>query len=129
MAEWFIKNLESGGIPERGPFRPNDLLELVRSGEVVPETIIRKDDSAWFQAGDVGGLFEAAMRPTINHFCPHCAAAVPEPPCTCAKCDANLTRTRQQITENSIVSQDDRSVSAKGHSVQNWLKKKVGKKK
>ena len=129
MAEWFIKNSDSGGAPERGPYRPNELLELVRSGEVGPETNIRKDNSPWFRASDVGGLFEAAMRPTIHHYCPHCSAAVAEPPCTCPKCDANLTRTREEIQENSIVSQDDRGRSSGGQSVQDWLRRKVGKKK
>lgn len=129
VAEWFIQNSDPRGAPELGPFRPNELLEMVRSGEVGPDTIIRKNDSSWFQAAEVGGLFEAAMRPTIHHFCPHCTAPVPEPPCSCPKCDTNLTRTREEIKENSIVSQDDRAQSGRGQSVQEWLKRKVGKKK
>ncbi len=129
MAEWYIKNTDPNGAPERGPYRPNELLDLVRAGDVVPGTIIRKDDSAWFMAGDVGGLFEAARRPTIKHFCPHCKASVPEPPCSCPKCEAHLTRTREEITENSIASDSDRDVPGKGQSVQAWLRKKVGKKK
>ena len=127
MAEWFIKSNDLNDGGDKGPYRPNDLLQLVRSGEVVRETMIRKDDSAWFQAGDVGGLFEAAMRPTIDYFCPKCNTAIGEPPCMCPKCDANVTRAKQVITENSI--SDSANHSATGRSVQNWLKNKVGKKK
>ena len=125
MAEWFIKNQDDQGVSEEGPFRPSELLDLVRLGRVVRETIIRKDNSAWFQAGEVGGLFEAAMRPTIEYFCPHCSAPISQPPCNCPKCDMHLTRAREKITENSIASTHSLEASS---GMQRWLKKKMGKK-
>ncbi len=46
----------------RGPMSPQELLELVRDGQVTPTTPVRKNDSKWFRADTVGGLFEAAFR-------------------------------------------------------------------
>ena len=45
-----------------GPLSPPELLEKVRVGDVTPTTMVRKNDSKWFRADQVGGLFEAAFR-------------------------------------------------------------------
>ena len=45
-----------------GPIPPSELLELIRSGDVTATTMVRKNDSRWFRADSVGGLFEAAFR-------------------------------------------------------------------
>jgi hypothetical protein len=45
-----------------GPISPSELLELIRSGDVTATTMVRKNDSRWFRADSVGGLFEAAFR-------------------------------------------------------------------
>jgi hypothetical protein len=87
--------------------------------------MLRKDDSTWFAASDVGGLFEAAMRPTIRYFCPQCETEVSEPPVTCPKCDRDIRRAKTQITENSITNRSDRSVTEQaGSSVKKWLNRK-----
>ncbi|NNE01293.1 MAG: DUF4339 domain-containing protein [Pirellulaceae bacterium] len=130
MAEWFVKVSESesdeGVI---GPLRPSELLAMVRKGDVVPESKIRKDNSAWFEAVEVGGLFEAAIRPTISYFCPHCDSPIPEPPVVCAKCLKDVRKAREEIKENAISNRDDDSLRTQaGRSVQSWLKKKVQKK-
>jgi hypothetical protein len=130
VAEWFIKNTDAEDAGDIGPLRPNELLDLVRAGVVRPETPIRKNDSAWFKAKEVGGLFEAAMRPTINYYCPKCDSPVPEPPSTCPKCLVDIERARRVIIENTIVSGDaggKRSTTSR--SMQNWLQKKIGKRK
>jgi hypothetical protein len=101
------------------------LLQKVRSGEVTRETKLRKGDSAWFLAGEVGGLFEAAMRPTIEHFCPQCETAVPAPPVVCHHCGRELHHAVTKITENTIVNPTEKSLSEQaGRSVQQWLQKK-----
>ena len=130
MAEWFVKIAETETDEEvLGPLRPSDLLKMVRAGEVVRETEIRKDDSAWFPAGKVGGLFEAAIRPTITYFCPQCDTQVTEPPVTCPKCLRDIRKAREEIVENTIGSTDEQSYSTQaGRSVQNWLNKKVRRK-
>ena len=98
---------------------------MVRSGEVTSETKLRKDNSPWFSAAEVGGLFEAAMRPTIRYFCPQCETEVSEPPVTCPKCDRDIRRARTQITENTISNSGDRSIAEQaGNSVKNWLNRK-----
>lgn len=45
-----------------GPLSPQQLLELVRIGDVTVTTRVRKNDSSWFRADEVSGLFEAAFR-------------------------------------------------------------------
>ena len=121
MTEWFIQSDEE----DDGPFRPKELLEKVRDGEVVKTTLIRKDDSKWFKAGDVGGLFEAAMRPTIEYFCPQCDSEVNEPPTVCVSCGREIREGITRITENAIIDPASRSIADKtSRSVKKWLQKK-----
>jgi len=128
MTAWFVQREND----ELGPLRPAELLALVRDGSVQPETKLRKDDSSWFIAGEVGGLFEAARRPTIEHFCTHCEnVRVAPPPSTCPKCDRILLKTRQQITEHSIGKPSRRSGESPSNgpaaSARRWLQKRKKK--
>ncbi len=130
MTSWYVQtpnpDFEEDFI---GPLRPSELLKLVRDGQVGPDHLVRKDDSAWFEAREVGGLFEAAMRPTIDLFCPRCSAQVAEVPTVCPKCGVEIIKAREEITENTILKPGDRSMSTQaGRSVQKWLQKKVRKK-
>lgn len=112
---------EAGDI---GPLRPSQLLELVRRGKVKPETMLRKDDSAWFPASSVGGLFEAAVAPTYLYHCPQCGAQVTKPPCTCPKCDREIAHLRPQIITNQIDGDEPPGGDDKPRrSMQNWLSK------
>ncbi|MGB1707785.1 MAG: DUF4339 domain-containing protein [Rubripirellula sp.] len=123
MTRWFVQQDESQ--EDLGPLRPSELLELVRGGKVTSESMLRKDDSNWFSAASVGGLFEAAMRPTIRYFCPQCETEVTEPPVNCHECGREIHQALTQITENTIVNQADQTaVGNAGNSVKNWLKKK-----
>jgi hypothetical protein len=56
--KWYFKQ----GGRTIGPMSNLDLLAKVRSGEIVVGSWIRKDDSAWFPAEEVNGLFETAFR-------------------------------------------------------------------
>lgn len=126
MAEWFVQQDDA----DLGPLRPAELLDLVRNGTVVPETLVRKDDSSWFVASGVGGLFEAARRPTIEHYCTRCDARVSTPPCTCPKCDLLLTKTRKQIIEHSIGKKSsiiDSTSNGPAASAKRWLQRKIKK--
>lgn len=129
MTDWYVQQPNPEFEEEFiGPLRPSELLKLVRDGQVGPEHLLRKDDSAWFEAREVGGLFEAAMRPTIQLFCPGCHMQLQEVPTTCPKCGLEVVKAKEEITENSIVGPNDVSMSQAGRSVQKWLKKKVRKK-
>lgn len=123
MSDWFVQTV--GG--EQGPFRPAELLKLVRGGAVTPETSIRKGDSAWFPAGSVGGLFEAARRPTIEYFCPACGVPVREPPCSCPECGREIHRAKLRITENNIAVDGEAHPSTPTRSMRRWLQKVRGK--
>ena len=68
MADWFVQIVGTG--EEAGPYRPGELLDLVRNGEVTPESMLRKDNSSWFAAADVGGLFEMRCGQPSNIFVP-----------------------------------------------------------
>ncbi len=126
VTNWFIQSDKE--LDDLGPFRPSELLNKVRAGEVTRETKLRKDDTAWFDAGDVGGLFEAAMRPTIEYFCPQCETQVNEPPVVCHKCGCEIRKAIAKITENCIVNANDQSLTGQAEqSVQNWLRKKKTK--
>ena len=49
-----------------GPLTSSELLHRVKRGEISEQTPIRKNNSKWFPAGEVNGLFDAAFhdRPT-----------------------------------------------------------------
>ncbi|MCA9140460.1 MAG: hypothetical protein KDB00_27000 [Planctomycetales bacterium] len=119
---------------EVGPLRPRELLTLVRKGEIKPETRLRKDDSAWFPAADVGGLFEAAVRREVLYYCPACGQRIGPPPRTCPNCLRDIGRNEARVVVPEKVKGDialhgqiDEPKEAQ-NSVQSWLKKKVAKK-
>ncbi|MCC9657314.1 GYF domain-containing protein [Rhodopirellula halodulae] len=124
MSVWFVQR----GDEQLGPLKPAELLALVRDGSVVAETKIRKDDSNWFTASEVGGLFEAARRPTIEHYCPNCNVRVNQPPTHCPECGKDLERTKTRIIENSIAQTkrpSDSQSSGPSNSAKRWLQKKI----
>lgn len=134
MTQWYVQKPSDDPtqINEMiGPLKPAELLKLVRQGDVVPESLVRKDDSAWFEAREVGGLFEAAMRPTISYFCHQCEAPITEPPVECPKCGAAVQKeqARRLIKENSILRKEDQTLTGQASkSMQKWLRKKGRKK-
>ncbi|MEZ6090404.1 MAG: DUF4339 domain-containing protein [Pirellulaceae bacterium] len=83
MSEWFIQHDEETEI---GPLRPSELLDLVRKGIVTPETLCRKEDSPWYRAQDVGGLFKAAESQVVGSRCPFCQKRISTPPTYCKGC-------------------------------------------
>lgn len=123
MSLWYVQSAES----DVGPLRPAELLDLVRGGKVVAETMVRKDDSSWFAAREVGGLFEAARRPTIEHFCPDCGEKVGQPPTHCARCIKDLMKTKTKITEHSVGggrSSTPPSSNGPSDSAKRWLQRR-----
>ncbi|MCD0461576.1 GYF domain-containing protein [Roseiconus lacunae] len=136
MSVWFLQRFEGNVQSEVGPLQPKELLELVRKGDIKPETMLRKNDSAWFPAKEVGGLFEAAYRPVIVFYCPGCGKKIPKPPVSCRHClrDVGANEAREVKTAVTSVAptkpQPTPSAAADEgqRSVQNWLKKKVARK-
>ncbi len=122
MSQWFVQ--EEDDAEPLGPFTPSELLALVRRGTVTRETKLRKDDSPWFLAVDVGGLFEAAVRPTIILHCPGCNSVIPEPPCMCPQCGRQVETARREKVENRIQSPAEYArQNGIGASMQSWLSK------
>lgn len=131
VADWFLKRTEGTVQTEVGPLRPSELLSLVRKGEIQPDTMLRKDDSAWFAARTVGGLFEAAMRQELQYFCPGCNSRIRQPPVTCAKCLRDVQKGEARVVKpepvSGVVVPDEAPDLAEEarKSVQGWLAKKV----
>lgn len=120
MNIWFVQGPEE----ETGPFRPAELLELVRQGKIRPETLLRKDDSAWFEAAQVGGLFEAAVRPTMEYFCPACNTRIRKPPSNCNECGQEVFQARTRKTEHHILTDEEHQIASQAkRSVKRWLNK------
>ncbi|MGV3483419.1 MAG: DUF4339 domain-containing protein [Planctomycetaceae bacterium] len=120
MNQWFV--LQEAEV--RGPFTPKELLTMVRRGTVTRETKLRKDDSPWFHAHEVGGLFEAAVKPTIVLHCPGCQSVIPEPPCMCPECGRQVDVARREVIQNRIGSPSEPAAKGGvGASMQNWLSK------
>lgn len=119
MAQWYLQK----GDDVAGPYTPQQLLDLVRRGQVVAETMLRKDNSAWFPAFEVGGLFEAAAKPSIRYFCPHCDSEVRQPPCLCRECGRELASARRQLVRHQVDLPGKKSVppSEASASKQGWL--------
>jgi len=120
MAQWFV--LESTQV--LGPYTPSQLLVLVRLGKVTAQSKVRKDDSKWFDAGEVGGLFDAAVRPSLRLHCPGCQGIVTEPPCECPTCGRQLEIVHRVVIQNRILSPAEiASQNVIGTSMQSWLNK------
>lgn len=133
VAVWFMQRMEGSVQTEVGPLRPSELLTMVRRGEIQPETKLRKDDSAWFEARAVGGLFEAAVRQEVQYFCPGCDQRITQPPTKCPQCLRDLGRgearavTPSEPGTTANVSGEVALAQDAQKSVQGWLKNKVRK--
>ncbi|WP_153556551.1 DUF4339 domain-containing protein [Roseimaritima sediminicola] len=119
MSEWFVRQNET----EIGPVDGSGLLDMIREGAVKQDTLVRKNDSAWFEARSVGGLFEAASKSSTNYYCPECNAAVRKPPCVCPGCRIQLNYARAKVVENKIDGYEPAAKPKRSASVQNWLRR------
>ncbi len=116
--EWFYQ--ERGKT--QGPLTPKELLEKVKVGEVTPQTLVKKDDSQWVEAAEVGGLTAAATKDRI-YSCPFCDAVVMRPPTTCRGCTRWV-----EFSDNyrDPVEEAEAAEAKKGqkvvHKVANWVR-------
>ena len=124
MSQWFIQTDDA--TAEIGPLRPNELLQRVREGGITPQTKLRKGDSAWFPASEVGGLFEAASKPDIIYRCPYCSKKIAKPPTECGHCRMDVHKAfEQQVPREPVTVDGGPAVPKK--SIKRWLaKKKLG---
>ncbi len=119
MAEWFVRQQDV----EIGPLTGENLLDLIREGTVQLDTLVRKDDSAWFEAGTVGGLFAAASESTTEYYCPECRARVPKPPCVCPACEIQLSYARAKLVEHKIAGYTPKPKPKRSDSMNRWLQR------
>lgn len=113
MADWYYQT-EKGA--EAGPVSNSELKNLVSSGAVTPDTMLRKDDAKWVKASAVGGLFEAVKEAEVRNVCPYCNSTVFKVPGKCPSCNREITvslRTKADLSKTAtepIV--ESRSVAA-----------------
>jgi hypothetical protein len=99
MSEWYFRT-DDGKIG--GPIPSSKLLELIRSGKILSETEVRKDDSPWVKACEVNGLWKAAGLPSIGFRCPFCQAAIDRPPTKCKNCERPIDKAVGNLRPNSV---------------------------
>ena len=107
MTDWYYRN---GEDLEIGPFGSKQLLELIHNGDVVEQTLIRKDDSQWVAAIEVNGLWEAAARPTVEFLCPLCKRLVDPPPSRCKRCDIPVTKALERLIQHELGVKEKKSM-------------------
>jgi len=90
MADWYYQT-EKGA--EAGPVSNTELRNLVSSGAITPESMLRKDDAKWVKASAVGGLFEAVKEVEVRNVCPYCNSTVFKVPGKCPSCNREITVT------------------------------------
>ncbi|MBA61395.1 MAG: hypothetical protein CMJ76_03425 [Planctomycetaceae bacterium] len=88
MTDWYYQT-EKGA--EAGPISNSELKNLVSSGAVTSETLLRKDDAKWVKAAAVGGLFEAVQEFEVRNVCPYCNSTVFKIPGKCPSCNREIT--------------------------------------
>ena len=115
MAEWHCEIM--GNVI--GPLTPAELLEKVRTGEITFDTKIRKDDSQWVAASEVGDLFERAVAVKKKQVCPYCQVEIGKPPIQCPGCD-------RYITKAVLISEDKRELKNWGQSSGKQKRKVLG---
>jgi hypothetical protein len=96
---WFYKS-HTGA--EYGPVGPVELLDLIRNGTVLRDTLVKKDDSQWVKVEEVNGLLANAAKPSIAYFCPTCGKQVTKPPCRCHRCDLHVDKATQKMVQHDL---------------------------
>lgn len=96
---WYYKS-HTGA--EFGPVSPIELLDLIRNGTVLRDTLVKKDDSQWVRVEEVNGLLANAAKPSIAYFCPTCGKQVSKPPCRCHRCDLHVDKATQKLMQHDL---------------------------
>ncbi len=119
MSQWYVRN----GDLDIGPLTGSELLGLIRQGAVKRDTPVRKNDSAWFAASDVGGLFDAASQDTYEYFCQECGTKVEKPPSVCPYCEIPITRAVAKRIQHKIDGHKPAAKPKRTASMNRWLQK------
>lgn len=83
MPEWYYRDTDDQVI---GPLKPDEMLAMIRDGELTEKSLVRKDDSPWVPSVEVNGLWAAAARPETEFYCPVCNTLISKPPSRCPQC-------------------------------------------
>ena len=99
MSTWFYRNSEDREI---GPVGPTAMLELIRAGDILEDTLVRKGNSPWKRSVEINGLWAAAGRPNAEFWCPVCRTNLPKPPCRCPNCMKYIDRAVGKIAKPAV---------------------------
>jgi hypothetical protein len=106
---WFYRSADDATV--KGPVSPSELLELIRKGIVRENTQVRKGESPWVSSIDVGGLWEAAARPSVVFDCPHCSKRISKPPVRCPHCKQFVQKATGHLVHHKTVAPDRKNRS------------------
>ena len=107
MSQWYYRTRDG----EVGPLKPSDLLKHVATGEILPHTLVRKGDSQWVEANQVGGLFDAAATGGTTFQCPFCGSKIDKPPTRCANCSRAVETAYRKREQQSGPEQDPEAIA------------------
>lgn len=96
---WFYKS-HTGA--EYGPVSPVELLDLIRNGTLLRDSMVKKDDSQWVKVEEVNGLLANAAKPSIAYFCPTCGKQVSKPPTRCHRCELHVDKPTQKLVQHDL---------------------------
>lgn len=96
---WYYKS-HTGS--ELGPVSPSELLDLIRTGSVLRDTLVKKDDSQWVKVEEVNGLLANAAKPSVAYLCPTCGKQISKPPCRCHRCDLHVDKAPQKLVHHDL---------------------------
>jgi hypothetical protein len=105
---WFYRSKDA---VVNGPVSPSELLELIRKGIVQESTAVRKGDSSWVASIEVGGLWEAAARPSVVFDCPHCNKPISKPPLRCPHCKQFVQKASGHLVQHKSAAVNRKSRS------------------
>lgn len=117
-SKWYYQTANA----EVGPISSKELLEKIRQGVIVRETLVRKGESKWIAARQVNGLFERAeAEQEHHHVCPYCGQAIAAPPTACGFCGHHVDlsmddQEQKKVEEASKIDREEEAARAEAEA-------------
>jgi GYF domain 2 len=124
MTTWYWKDTDNNQF---GPVTPDKLLNLIRSGDVLRETMVRKDSSSWCRSDQINGLWDAAAKPHKIYLCVECGGQIERPPSRCSRCERLVEKANEKMVTPDMSRLKHNAASAKPAEGMNAIQSVVQK--